>query len=105
MAELLTAKGLKAGYGLANVLHGIDVVIGKASTFDVVGFSFGGTMAACVGALAGKRARSVTIIGSAGVGAQGNLVIGDSPEEFAGYIRREADKWSAVVKKAGIRID
>ena len=39
------------------------------------------------------------------VGAQGNLVIGDSPEEFAAYIRLEADKWSAVVKKAGIRID
>ena len=39
------------------------------------------------------------------VGAQGNLVIGDSPEEFAAYIRVEADKWSAVVKKAGIRID
>jgi len=55
------------------VLGGIDSVIGRASTFDVVGFSFGGTMAACVGALAGKRARSVTIIGSAGVGAQGNL--------------------------------
>lgn len=55
------------------VIHGIDSVIGKDTTFDVVGFSFGGTMAACVGALVGRRARSVTIIGSAGVGAQGNL--------------------------------
>jgi pimeloyl-ACP methyl ester carboxylesterase len=55
------------------VVAGIDSVIGRAATFDVVGFSFGGTMAACVGALVGKRARSVTIIGSAGVGAQGAL--------------------------------
>lgn len=55
------------------VIAGIDTVVGTDTTFDVVGFSFGGTMASCVGALAGKRARSVTIIGSAGVGAQGNL--------------------------------
>ncbi|MGE0225800.1 MAG: alpha/beta fold hydrolase [Acetobacteraceae bacterium] len=55
------------------VADGIDTVIGKATRYDVVGFSFGGTMAACVGALRGKHVRSVTIIGSAGVGAQGNL--------------------------------
>jgi pimeloyl-ACP methyl ester carboxylesterase len=40
----------------------------------VVGFSFGGTMAACVGALRGKRVRSVNIIGSSGVGALGSAV-------------------------------
>lgn len=57
----------------AIVVAGIDSVVGKDTTFDVVGFSFGGTMAACVGAVVGKRARSVTIIGSAGVGAQGSL--------------------------------
>lgn len=55
------------------VVAGIDSVIGKDTKFDVVGFSFGGTMSACVGAVVGKRARSVTIIGSAGVGAQGSL--------------------------------
>jgi pimeloyl-ACP methyl ester carboxylesterase len=55
------------------VADGIDSVIGKSTTYDVVGFSFGGTMASCVGALRGKQVRSVTIIGSAGVGAQGAL--------------------------------
>ena len=55
------------------VADGIDSVIGRSTTYDVVGFSFGGTMASCVGALRGKQVRSVTIIGSAGVGAQGAL--------------------------------
>jgi len=55
------------------VVAGIDQVVGAATDFDVVGFSFGGTMAACVGAQVGPRARSVTIIGSAGVGDQANL--------------------------------
>ncbi len=55
------------------VADGIDSVIGRSTTYDVVGFSFGGTMASCVGALRGKQVRSVTIIGSAGVGALGAL--------------------------------
>jgi pimeloyl-ACP methyl ester carboxylesterase len=56
------------------VADGIDAIAGAETTYDVVGFSFGGTMAACVGALRGKRVRSVTIIGSAGVGALGSAV-------------------------------
>ena len=55
------------------VADGIDQIIGASTGYDVVGFSFGGTMAACVGALRGKVARSVTIIGSAGVGNQASL--------------------------------
>ena len=50
------------------VADGIDAIVGAATGYDVVGFSFGGTMAACVGALRGDIVRSVTIIGSAGVG-------------------------------------
>ena len=57
----------------AIVADGIDAIIGKDTTFDVIGFSFGGTMASCVGAIRGKQARSVTIIGSAGVGALASL--------------------------------
>ncbi len=53
------------------VADGIDHVIGAGTRYDVVGFSFGGTMASCVGAIRGAQARSVTIIGSAGVGALG----------------------------------
>lgn len=56
------------------VADGIDQIIGKDTSYDVVGFSFGGTMAACVGALKGKHVRSVTIIGSSGVGALGSQV-------------------------------
>ena len=55
------------------VADGIDELIGAATGYDVVGFSFGGTMAACVGALRGDVVRSVTIIGSAGVGGQASL--------------------------------
>jgi 2-hydroxy-6-oxonona-2,4-dienedioate hydrolase len=57
------------------VADGIDAIVGAETTYDVVGFSFGGTMAACVGALRGKRVRSVTIIGSAGVGALGGSAV------------------------------
>ncbi len=39
------------------------------------------------------------------VGAQGNFVIGDSPEEFAAYIRAEHAKWGDVVKRANIRLE
>jgi pimeloyl-ACP methyl ester carboxylesterase len=56
------------------IAAGIDVLIGPATTYDVVGFSFGGTMASCVAALHGARVRSVTIIGSSGVGSVGNTV-------------------------------
>jgi pimeloyl-ACP methyl ester carboxylesterase len=58
----------------AIVADGIDRIVGPETSFDVVGFSFGGTMAACVGALRGKRVRSVNIIGSSGVGALGSAV-------------------------------
>ncbi len=37
--------------------------------------------------------------------AQGNFVIGDTPEQFAAYIRAESDKWARVVKQANIRLD
>ena len=39
------------------------------------------------------------------VGAQGNIVIGDTPGEFAAYIRAESDKWSRVIKQVGIKLD
>ena len=56
------------------VADGIDAIVGKGTTFDVAGFSFGGTMASCVGAIRGKQVRSVTIIGSSGVGSPGSAV-------------------------------
>lgn len=56
------------------VANGIDRVLGTDVRYDVAGFSFGGTMATCVGAIHGARVRSVTIIGSSGVGPAGSAV-------------------------------
>jgi len=39
------------------------------------------------------------------VAAQGNNVIGDTPEQFAAFIRREFDKWGGVVKAANIKLE
>jgi tripartite-type tricarboxylate transporter receptor subunit TctC len=36
---------------------------------------------------------------------QGAILIGDSPEEFADYIRSEIAKWSKVVQAAGIKVN
>ncbi len=56
------------------VAAGIDAVVGADTRYDVAGFSFGGTMATCVAAIHGARVRSVTIIGSSGVGPAGSAV-------------------------------
>ena len=56
------------------VAHGIESVLGPDVSYDVAGFSFGGTMASCIGAIHGPRVRSVTIIGSSGVGPAGSAV-------------------------------
>lgn len=74
------------------VADGIDAIVGAATSFDVVGFSFGGTMAACVGALRGKRARSVTIIGSSGVGALGSAVKLEKVRHLEGQERSETHR-------------
>ncbi|MCC6534598.1 MAG: tripartite tricarboxylate transporter substrate binding protein [Burkholderiales bacterium] len=39
------------------------------------------------------------------VAAQGNDIIGDSPESFAKFIRAESAKWGRVVKQAGIKLE
>jgi pimeloyl-ACP methyl ester carboxylesterase len=69
------------------VADGIDAIIGTTPTYDVVGFSFGGTMAACVGALKGTRVRSVNIIGSSGVGALGSSVNLEKVRHLEGQAR------------------
>jgi len=74
------------------VADGIDAIIGAETSFDVAGFSFGGTMAACVGALRGKRVRSVTIIGSSGVGATGSMVNLLKVRHLEGQERRDTHR-------------
>ena len=39
------------------------------------------------------------------VAAQGNDIIGDTPEAFGKFIRAESGKWGRVVKQAGIRLE
>jgi pimeloyl-ACP methyl ester carboxylesterase len=74
------------------VADGIDIIVGAETTYDVAGFSFGGTMAACVGALRGKRVRSVTIIGSSGVGALGSAVKLEKVRHLEGQERRDTHR-------------
>ena len=49
-------------------------------------------MAACVGALRGKRVRSVTIIGSSGVGALGSAVKLEKVRHLEGQERRDTHR-------------
>jgi 2-hydroxy-6-oxonona-2,4-dienedioate hydrolase len=80
-------------YAIAGIVaDGIDAIVGAEATYDVVGFSFGGTMAACVGAIRGKRVRSVTIIGSSGVGALGSAVTLEKVRHLEGQARRETHR-------------
>jgi pimeloyl-ACP methyl ester carboxylesterase len=74
------------------VADGIDRIVGAGTSYDVVGFSFGGTMAACAGALRGKRVRSVTIIGSSGVGAMGSMVNLEKVRHLQGQERHDTHR-------------
>lgn len=73
------------------VADGVDRIVGDVD-YEVVGFSFGGTMAACVGAIRGKRVRSVTIIGSSGVGALGSAVKLEKVRHLEGQERRDTHR-------------
>ncbi len=83
--------GENAGPVAQIVADGIDRIIGMGTGFDVVGFSFGGTMAACVGALLGPRVRSVTVIGSSGVGG-GSSVRLEKVRHLEGQERRDTHR-------------
>jgi pimeloyl-ACP methyl ester carboxylesterase len=76
----------------AIVASGIDAIIGTEARYSVVGFSFGGTMAACVGAIGGNRVQSVTIIGSSGVGPLGSAVQLLKVRHLEGEERRETHR-------------
>jgi pimeloyl-ACP methyl ester carboxylesterase len=52
----------------ALLAQGIDLILGPNATYDLAGFSFGGTAASCLAALHGARVRSLTLICSGGVG-------------------------------------
>jgi pimeloyl-ACP methyl ester carboxylesterase len=74
------------------VADGVDLIIGPETSYDIAGFSFGATMAACVGALRGTHVRSVTIIGSSGVGALGSAVNLQKVRHLEGQERRDTHR-------------
>jgi tripartite-type tricarboxylate transporter receptor subunit TctC len=37
--------------------------------------------------------------------SQGGIAVGNSPEEFAAYIKSEIDKWAKVAKAAKVRVE
>jgi pimeloyl-ACP methyl ester carboxylesterase len=76
----------------AVVASGIDAIVGTDVSYDVAGFSFGGTMAACVGAQRGRRVRSVTIIGSSGVGVPGSMVTLEKVRHLQGQARQDTHR-------------
>ncbi len=48
--------------------QGLGIILEPDATYDLAGFSFGGTAASCLAALHGARVRSLTLICSGGVG-------------------------------------
>ena len=69
LGESASPSNIDTAEAIAEVVAaGIDAVFGNEITYDLVGFSFGGTMASCVAAIHGARVRSLTLIGSGGVG-------------------------------------
>lgn len=54
---------------MAEILRaGLARLLGHSDRYDMAGFSFGGVMAGCLAALDGARVRSLTIVGSGGLG-------------------------------------
>ena len=74
------------------VAAGLDAVVGADTGYDVVGFSFGGTMACCIAAIHGARVRSVTIVASGGVGPASSAVELLKVRHLKGQERTEAHR-------------
>ncbi len=76
------------------VADGIDSIIGAGTRYDLVGFSFGSTMAVCVGALRGAHLRSVTVIGCSGVTTGGSAVTLKKVRHLEGQERVETHRFN-----------
>jgi pimeloyl-ACP methyl ester carboxylesterase len=69
LGESATVPEPQTAETVAAVLaRGIDTILGSDATYDLAGFSFGGTAASCLAALHGARVRSLTLICCGGVG-------------------------------------
>ena len=78
----------------AIVSDGIDSLIGAGTRYDLVGFSFGSTMATCVGALRGRHLRSVTLIGCSGVTTGGSAVTLKKVRHLEGQERLDTHRFN-----------
>ncbi|MDE2571660.1 MAG: alpha/beta hydrolase [bacterium] len=60
----------------AIVASGLDEIVGRASAFSVVGFSFGGIVGGHLAALREERVRSLVLVGSGGLGLPRGQALG-----------------------------
>ena len=77
------------------VADGVSAIVGDETGYDVVGFSFGGTMAGCIGNQRPKQVRSVTLICSGGIdepGARGSQIPMEKVRHLEGQLRRETHR-------------
>jgi tripartite-type tricarboxylate transporter receptor subunit TctC len=35
----------------------------------------------------------------------GAVVVGDTPAEFAGFLKKDYERWSRVIKAAGVKVE
>ncbi len=93
LGESATPSNIGTAEAIAEVVAaGIDAVLGPETSYDLAGFSFGGTMASCVAAIHGARVRSLTLIGSGGVGPSNSGIELLKVRHLAGQERMDAHR-------------
>jgi pimeloyl-ACP methyl ester carboxylesterase len=70
--------------------EGIDQILGADASYDIAGFSFGGVVSGSVALLHGTRVRSLTVIGSGGLGLPRNVTELVKVRHLTGRERLEA---------------
>lgn len=74
------------------VLEGLEHVIGKGTRFDIAGFSYGGVIAGFLAAQAVGTVRSLTLVGSGGLGVAINTVPLERVRDKTGAERDAANR-------------
>jgi pimeloyl-ACP methyl ester carboxylesterase len=87
----LPPKGA-GGVGIAEIIAaGLDTVIGKGASCDLIGFSFGGVMAGLVASIR-RPVRSLTLVGSGGLGVIRGTTALQRVRDKTGAARDEAHR-------------
>jgi pimeloyl-ACP methyl ester carboxylesterase len=80
---------------LAGIIgEGIDQILGAEASYDIAGFSFGGVVSGSVALLHGTRVRSLTVIGSGGLGLPRNVTELVKVRHLTGRERLEAHAYN-----------